>query len=191
MILEYAVAFLIGAIPTAYWYAKYFHNIDIRKHGSGNIGATNSLRVVGKKAGILVLIFDLLKGLVPVLIAKKMGFPEYSVLLVGTFAVLGHIFSPFVGFKGGKGIATAFGVIIGFSPVAAGISAVIFGAVVFLSRYVSLASLLGVLSFLIYICYQYSGSLTIQLLATGLTLLLFFSHRQNLKRLFEGKENKI
>src|SRR5690606_39781217 len=107
----------------------------------GNIGATNSLRVLGKKAGIIVLFIDLLKGLIPVLIARKLGFTPENILLTGVFAVLGHLFSPFVGFKGGKGIATAFGVILAFSPLAALISILVFAGVVYFSRYVSLGSI--------------------------------------------------
>jgi glycerol-3-phosphate acyltransferase PlsY len=191
MILEYAIAFLIGSIPTAYWYARYFHKLDIRQHGSGNIGATNSLRVLGKKAGVIVLIIDLLKGLIPVLIAKNMDFTPESTLIVGVFAVLGHLFSPFMGFKGGKGIATAFGVILGFSPLAALLCVVAFGLVYYFTRFVSLGSLLGVLVFLIFTLIQFKDNLAVQLLAAGLTVLLFFSHRENIKRLLSGTEGKV
>lgn len=191
MILEYAIAFLIGSIPTAYWYARYFHKLDIRQHGSGNIGATNSLRVLGKKAGAIVLIIDLLKGLIPVLIAKNLGFTPESTLTVGLFAIMGHLFSPFVGFKGGKGIATAFGVIIGFSPLAALLCVAVFGLVFYFTRYVSLGSILGVFVFLIVTLVQFQDNLTVQLLAAGLTVLLVFSHRENIKRLLNGTESKV
>ena len=191
MILEYAIAFLIGSIPTAYWYARYFHKLDIRQHGSGNIGATNSLRVLGKKAGAIVLIIDLLKGLIPVLIAKNLGFTPESTLTVGLFAIMGHLFSPFVGFKGGKGIATAFGVIIGFSPLAALLCVAVFGLVFYFTRYVSLGSILGVFVFLIVTLVQFQDNLTVQLLAAGLTVLLVFSHRENIKRLLSGTESKV
>lgn len=191
MILEYAIAFLIGSIPTAYWYARYFHKLDIRQHGSGNIGATNSLRVLGKKAGAIVLIIDLLKGLIPVLIAKNLGFTPESTLMVGLFAIMGHLFSPFVGFKGGKGIATAFGVIIGFSPLAALLCVAVFGLVFYFTRYVSLGSILGVFVFLIVTLVQFQDNLTVQLLAAGLTVLLIFSHRENIKRLLSGTESKV
>ncbi len=191
MFLEYAIAFLIGSVPTAYWYAKYVHNLDIRQHGSGNIGATNSLRVLGKKAGIIVLFIDLLKGLIPVLIARKLGFTPENTLLVGIFAVLGHLFSPFVGFKGGKGIATAFGVILAFSPLGALASVAAFGIILYATRYVSLGSIVGVLVFLVYTLVRFQGNLQIQLLAAGLTALLIFSHRENIKRLLKGIENKV
>lgn len=191
MFLEYALAFLTGSVPTAFWYAKYVHNLDIRQHGSGNIGATNSLRVLGKKAGIIVLFIDLLKGLIPVLVARQLGFTPENTLLIGIFAVLGHLFSPFVGFKGGKGIATAFGVILAFSPLGALASVAVFGIVLYFSRYVSLGSLCGVLAFWVYIFFQPGRSVQILLLASVLALLLIISHRQNLGRLWSGTENKI
>jgi len=191
MFLEYALAFLTGSIPTAYWYAKYVHHLDIRQHGSGNIGATNSLRVLGKKAGIIVLLIDLLKGLIPVLIARYLGFPPESTLLVGICAVLGHLFSPFVGFKGGKGIATAFGVILAFSPWGALVSIMVFGIVLYFSRYVSLGSICGVLAFWVYIFFEPGRSLQVLLLASVLAVLLIISHRKNLGRLWKGEENKI
>lgn len=191
MFLEYALAFLIGSVPTAYWYAKYVHNLDIRQHGSGNIGATNSLRVLGKKAGIIVLFIDLLKGLIPVLIARKLGFTPENTLLVGIFAVLGHLFSPFVGFKGGKGIATAFGVILAFSPLGALVSIAVFGIVLYVSRYVSLGSVCGVLAFWVYIFFQPDRSGQVLLFASVLAVLLIISHRKNLGRLWNGTENRI
>lgn len=191
MFLEYALAFLIGSVPTAYWYAKYVHNLDIRQHGSGNIGATNSLRVLGKKAGIIVLFIDLLKGLIPVLIARKLGFTPENTLLVGIFAVLGHLFSPFVGFKGGKGIATAFGVILAFSPLGALVSVAVFGIVLYVSRYVSLGSVCGVLAFWVYIFFQPDRSGQMLLFASVLAVLLIISHRKNLGRLWNGTENRI
>ena len=189
--LEYALAFLIGSVPTAFWYAKYVHGLDIRQHGSGNIGATNSLRVLGKKAGIIVLLIDLLKGLIPVLVARKLGFTPENILLTGVFAVLGHLFSPFVGFKGGKGIATAFGVILGFSPLGALICIAVFGLVLYFSRYVSLGSVCGVLAFWVYIFFQPDRSMQTLIIASVLAFLLIISHRKNLGRLWKGTENKI
>lgn len=189
--LEYAFAFLTGSIPTAYWYAKSVHNLDIRQHGSGNIGATNSLRVLGRKAGIIVLFFDLLKGLIPVLVARKLGFTPENTLLAGVFAVLGHLFSPFVGFKGGKGIATALGVILAFSPLGALVSVAVFGMVLYFSRYVSLGSVCGVLAFWVYTFFQPGRSWQILLIASVLAALLIISHRKNLARVWKGTESRI
>ncbi len=190
MFLEFALAFLIGSIPTGFWYAKFFHNLDIRQHGSGNIGATNSLRVIGKKAAIIVLFIDLLKGLLPVLLAKFLDFSPENVLLVGVFAVLGHLFSPFLNFRGGKGIATAFGVILGFSPLAALWAVLVFVAVLYFSRMVSLGSICGALTFWIYILItKVMGPLW--WISTVLAILLIVSHRKNISRIIQGKESKI
>ena len=190
MYIEYALAFLIGSIPTAYWYAKFFHNIDIRKHGSGNVGATNSLRILGKKAGIVVLVIDLLKGLIPVLIAKHLEFQDFQILLIGIFAILGHIFNPFLGFKGGKGIATAFGVILGFLPLGALICFVTFVLSYLITKYVSLGSILGATAFSVYALFHFQGSPNVQILSVALTLLLIFTHRSNIKKIIKGTENK-
>src|SRR5579871_139039 len=112
------MAFLSGALPFGYW-AGRLKGIDIREHGSKNIGATNILRVLGPVWGIAVLLLDALKGYLPVLAAKASGLDSWGVVAVGMAAILGHIYSPFVGFKGGKGVATALGVVIGFSWQAA------------------------------------------------------------------------
>lgn len=190
-VVVYAFAYLVGSIPTAYWYAKYFHGIDIRQHGSGNVGATNSLRVLGKKAGIIVLIFDLLKGLLPVLLARYLDFSEEQTFVVGIVAILGHIWSVFANFKGGKGIATSLGVILAVSPAGAGLSVVVFVAVVYFTRYVSLASMLAGLTFVFYYLVFNFDQTYMSLIAFGLFLLLVFTHRENIKRLAKGTESKI
>ncbi|CAN1562668.1 COG0344 Predicted membrane protein [Spirosomataceae bacterium] len=190
-VVVYVFAYLMGSIPTAYWYAKYFHGIDIRQHGSGNVGATNSLRVLGKKAGIIVLIFDLLKGLLPVLIARSLGFSEEQTFLIGIVCILGHIWSVFANFKGGKGIATSLGVILAVSPAGAGISLVVFVAIVYFTKYVSLASMLAGLAFVFYyLVFNYEQT-NMSLIAFGLFMLLVFTHRENIKRLVAGTESKI
>ncbi len=186
----YAFAYLVGSVPTAYWYAKYFHGIDIRQHGSGNVGATNSLRVLGKKAGIIVLIFDLLKGLLPVLIARYLGFSEEQTFLVGIVSILGHIWSVFANFKGGKGIATSLGVILAVAPAGAGISLVVFVAIVYFTRFVSLASMLAGLAFVFYYLVFNFDQTYMAMIAFGLFLLLVFTHRENIKRLANGTESK-
>jgi glycerol-3-phosphate acyltransferase PlsY len=190
-VVVYVFAYLMGSIPTAYWYAKYFHGIDIRQHGSGNVGATNSLRVLGKKAGIIVLIFDLLKGLLPVLIARSLGFSEEQTFLIGIVCILGHIWSVFANFKGGKGIATSLGVILAVSPAGAGISLAVFVAIVYFTKYVSLASMLAGLAFVFYyLVFNYEQT-NMSLIAFGLFMLLVFTHRENIKRLVAGTESKI
>jgi glycerol-3-phosphate acyltransferase PlsY len=190
-VVVYVFAYLIGSIPSAYWYAKYFHGIDIRQHGSGNVGATNSLRVLGKKAGIIVLIIDLLKGLLPVLIARNVGFSEEQTFLIGIVCILGHIWSVFAGFKGGKGIATSLGVILAVSPAGAGISLAVFVVIVYVTKYVSLASMLAGLAFVFYYLVFNFEQTNMSLIAFGLFVLLVFTHRENIKRLAEGTESKI
>jgi glycerol-3-phosphate acyltransferase PlsY len=184
-------AYLLGSIPSAYWYGKYFHGIDIREHGSGNIGATNSLRVLGKKAGIFVLIFDLLKGLIPVYLGRYLGLSEEMVFLIGLTAILGHIFSIFAGFKGGKGIATSLGVILAVSPIGGGMSAVVFIVIVYITKYVSLGSLLAGLAFVVYFLILNGVFNPLSYIAFGLLLLIVFTHRINIQKLLNGTENKL
>jgi glycerol-3-phosphate acyltransferase PlsY len=190
-IAVFAFAYLMGSIPTAYWYAKYFHAIDIREHGSGNIGATNSLRVLGKKAGVIVLMFDLIKGLFPVLLGRYLGFSEEETFLVGITSILGHIWSVFANFKGGKGIATSLGVILAVSPAGAGLSVLVFVAVVYLTKYVSLGSMLAGLTFVLYYVIFNSSQTTMSLVAFLLFVLLVYTHRENIKKLLKGTENKL
>ncbi|MFN8429156.1 MAG: glycerol-3-phosphate 1-O-acyltransferase PlsY [Spirosomataceae bacterium] len=189
-IVLFVSAYLMGSIPTAVWYAGYFHNIDIRQHGSKNAGATNSLRVLGKKAGIIVLIVDALKGLIPVLVAKYFGLPDTTSFLIGLIAIIGHLLPIFSGFKGGKGVATSLGVIIAVSPLGALISLAAFILVVIISGYVSLGSLLAAMVFVIYFLLG-SPDFYMSAIAFGVLVLLVFTHRANIKRLMEGSENKF
>ena len=142
-------AYLLGSIPSAVWYSKIFHGIDIRQHGSGNAGATNSLRIFGKKAGIIVLIFDLLKGFLAVYLTQYIlkSDNELIPLLMGILAVLGHIYPIFAQFRGGKGVATAIGVVVAVLPMAALGCIAVFLLTVYLTKYVSLGSILGALAF--------------------------------------------
>lgn len=194
MLLKVAIfilAYLVGSIPTAFWYAKYFHGINIREHGSGNVGATNSLRVLGKKAGILVLILDLLKGLLPVLLARQLGFAEEETFLVGIVSIVGHIWPIFANFKGGKGIATSLGVILAVSPMGAVISIVVFISIVVLTKYVSLGSILAGFAFGLYFIIFGSDQTFMSIIAFALFLLLVYTHRENINRLMAGTESKI
>jgi glycerol-3-phosphate acyltransferase PlsY len=183
--------YLLGSIPTAVWYAKAFHGLDIRQHGSGNAGATNSLRVLGKKAGIIVLILDTIKGLIPVLAARYFHFDEPIVFLTGLAAVIGHILPIFAYFRGGKGVATSLGVILSVSPFGALVSLVFFILIVFSTGYVSLGSLVAAFIFIIYFLITNSGDLYMISIASGLFFLLLITHRENVKRLVKGTENKF
>lgn len=185
-------AYLLGSIPSAVLYARIFHGIDIRDHGSGNAGATNSLRVMGKKAGAVVLIFDMLKGITAVLIARFfLGNDLETLMIIGFVAVIGHLLPVFAKFRGGKGVATSFGIMLAIHPLGALFSLIVFITVVKLTRYVSLSSLLGSFAFLLFSFFQSHHSLLFSLLCLALFLVLVFTHRQNIKRLLARQENKI
>jgi acyl phosphate:glycerol-3-phosphate acyltransferase len=190
-ILLFILSYFLGSFPTAVWYAKLFHGIDIREHGSGNAGATNSLRVLGKKAGIVVLLFDVVKGYLPVYLFKTFSETPDLAFLVGIVAILGHVYSVFSGFKGGKGIATSLGVILAVQPVGALISVVAFVLTVAVSKYVSLGSLMAALVFNIYISFFIESPILIMVSGWFLLALLVYTHRTNIKKLIAGTENKI
>jgi acyl phosphate:glycerol-3-phosphate acyltransferase len=185
------LAYLMGSIPTAVLYGRIFHKMDVRDHGSGNAGATNSLRVLGKRAGIIVLIVDLLKGYLAIKIAQYfLGEDLSALIIIGFSAVIGHLLPIFSGFRGGKGIATSFGVILALSPLGALISLIVFVVVVYLTKYVSLASLLGSFSFIPFNFWNRPDNHFFHLMTIALFLLLLFTHRQNVGRLISGVENK-
>lgn len=185
-------AYLCGSISTAVWYGRFVHKVDIRNHGSGNAGATNSLRVLGKTAGIVVLVIDFLKGFLPVLLAEYLSFEEPVVLLVGFVAVIGHLLPVFSNFQGGKGVATAMGVIVAILPLGALVCFVVFLATVVLTKYVSLGSILGAASFPVaVVLLSENPSVYLILFGVALALLLSFTHRKNIERLLAGNESKL
>jgi glycerol-3-phosphate acyltransferase PlsY len=183
-------SFLFGSIPFGFLICKYRLGIDIRKVGSGNIGTTNVIRVAGPIWGIIVLILDASKGLIPVLIAKSLHFPPLFIVLAGILSILGHIFSPFVGLRGGRGVATGLGVVIGIAPIVAFILFLTWAIVVLLTRYVSLASLTAAFLFpIIMAIYKYP--LPFFLLSIAVSILVIVRHKPNLERLLRGEEHKI
>lgn len=185
------LAYLLGSIPTAVLYGKIFHKVDVREFGSGNAGATNSHRVLGKKAGISVLLIDMLKGYSAIKIAEHfIGDDPSTLILIGFAAVIGHLLPIFANFRGGKGVATSFGVILALNPLGALICLIVFLAIVSLTKYVSLASLLASFSFIPFNWWYNQENHFFQMMALALFLLLFFTHRQNVKRLWEGVENR-
>jgi len=197
ILLAAIASYLIGAIPTAYLFGKHLKGIDIREHGSGNIGATNAFRVLGKKPGTIVLIIDILKGLIPTtLLAYLFGLDNpWGYVFLGLITVAGHNWTVFLQFKGGKGIATSLGVLIGltiqistFRPVL--LITLLTWIVVFLvTGYVSLASILAstVLPLMMVVFIQ---PFAIVLLGIFLCIFIVFRHRPNIKRLFSGTEPK-
>lgn len=187
------MGYLLGSIPTAVWYGKVFHGIDIRKSGSGNAGATNSLRVLGKKAGMVVLVIDILKGFGAVFLAQQtdIDFPQLS-YWVGIVAVVGHLFPLWAQFRGGKGVATSLGVILALFPAGALGAILVFLVVTKATKYVSLASLSGPAAFIVAtILIKPQEMESLLFFGAALWMLLIWTHRQNIQRLIRGQESKL
>ncbi len=182
-------AYLIGNISPAYIIGKFAANIDIREHGSGNAGTTNIIRVMGPKAGIFVLIADLLKGVLAVWIGRLVG-GDLLAVLAGFFVVVGHNWPALLKFKGGKGVATSLGVGLIISPQYALICLGIAIIVIVITKYVSLASLTGIPSWTLLLIIGDSNRLYIYL-GIVLSLLAIFKHRSNIRRIYKGTENKV
>lgn len=183
------LAYLIGCINNAYIFTKYIKKTDIRKFGSGNAGATNVLRVLGIKAALLVFAFDILKGVIAVLLGRLIA-GDIGGLVAGIAVVCGHNWPIFLEFRGGKGIATSLGVIIVINPIIALYSLLIGVIIIAISKYVSLGSMLGSFSFLV-LNIIYFKSVNMLIFAIILTILAIFQHRSNIKRLLNGTESKL
>ncbi|MFZ2286886.1 MAG: glycerol-3-phosphate 1-O-acyltransferase PlsY [Bacteroidales bacterium] len=198
-ILALVLAYLAGSIPSAVWAGKLFHGIDVREHGSGNAGATNTVRVLGWKTGIPVLIFDLFKGwlaasLPAFLNAAPDGSEQMMVLQIvcGMAAILGHVFPVFAGFRGGKGVATTFGVLLALHPLLTLICAGIFVAVLLISGYVSLGSIISVIMFpLLLLTLFPTPSLLFKIFAIAVAIAVVATHSGNIRRLARGEEKRF
>jgi len=192
-------SYVIGSIPTGYLVGKIVKNTDIRTLGSGNLGATNVFRSIGKKWGIVVLLLDMLKGYVAVAIITSLFQSDfltipYLKILYGVCAICGHNWTLFLKFKGGKGVATSCGVILSMFPKALGLGLVVFVIVVYLTRYVSLGSIIGALCFPIFLYLCYRGVDGFGVYFGGSLLLVAFivvRHHSNIKRLIKGEEHKM
>ena len=193
------LSYLIGSIPTSVWVSKMIHNIDIRDYGSGNAGATNTFRVLGAKWGSFVMFVDMLKGLIAVQLAYLL--PIYGLddfqrtnfqIGLGLVAVIGHIFPIWAEFRGGKGVATLLGLIIGISPLTALGCVGVFLIVLFLTRFVSLSSILASLAFPIFILVVFNvNNNNYRIFAIAVSLLVILSHQKNISRLIKGCESKV
>ena len=185
----FILAYLVGSIPNALWIGKMFKNIDVREFGSGNVGATNATRVLGWKLGVMVLIFDAFKGMIFIIIARILGLEDIYVVLIGLAAILGHSYSIYLKFKGGKAVATSLGVMLVLIPKVVMILIIVFLLIVIISGYVSLASIsvAGLLPILSYIMYNN----IIALLSLVVGMLVIWRHKSNIKNLLEGKEDKF
>ena len=182
--------YLLGSVPTGLLLTKLFSKIDPRKMGSKNIGATNIFRTAGKGLGILTLVGDLLKGTVPVFIAIQWGESDLWIAIAGLTAILGHIFPIFLGFKGGKGVATALGIYLVISPIAVFIEFLIFAGIVWKWRFISLGSITCVTTIPILIAYFRSDSKAYFIISVIIAALVLYRHQTNISRLLQGTENK-
>jgi glycerol-3-phosphate acyltransferase PlsY len=198
-ILSVLLAYLAGSVPSAIWAGKLFHGIDIREHGSGNAGATNTIRVLGWKTGVPVLIVDLAKGWLasslPVFLHAAATGSEQMMILqraCGMVAIAGHVFPVLAGFRGGKGVATTFGVLLALQPWLTLTCAGIFLIVLLISGYVSLSSIIAAIAFpVLLMTLFYTESLFFKIFSVIIAVALVITHYRNIKRLIKGEEKKF
>jgi glycerol-3-phosphate acyltransferase PlsY len=193
------LAYVCGSIPTSVWWGRAFFGIDVREHGSRNAGATNTFRVLGPKAGVPVLLIDILKGFAPVRVLPNFSqlepdTPAWMWLRVGLViaAVIGHLYPVFAGFRGGKGVATSLGGVLAVHPGAAGVCVAVFALVFAASRYVSLSSMAAAVAFPLAVALIWREPSPIKVgFAIVLCLLVIYTHRENIGRLLRGEENRL
>lgn len=193
------LAYLLGSIPTAVWLGRAFHGIDVREHGSGNAGATNTIRVLGWSTGIPVLIVDLAKGWVAAMlpVILKLAPAESALLtnlqiITGLTAIIGHIFPVFAGFRGGKGVATVFGVLLAIHPLLTLVCMGVFLVVLIITGIVSVSSMIAGISFPIILMTIFdTSSLIFKIFSVFVAIALLITHRNNIKRLMHGEEKKL
>lgn len=197
------MAYLIGSIPSAIWVGRKFYGIDVREHGSGNAGATNVFRVLGKGPGTVVLLMDIIKGFLSVMLAYQMGyyFAEQGMqssqmtgffpVAFGVLSVVGHMLPIFAKFKGGKGVATLFGVIIALDPRVAGLGLLVFVIVNIITGYVSVGSLMAGLSIPVLFLQVFGyRDVSLVVFSVSVGILIVYTHRKNIRRLMAGEETK-
>ena len=189
------ISYLLGSLPNGLYVAN-LKGIDIRNEGSKNTGATNVFRVMGAKFGILVLILDALKGFIPLFIAEKFGVTGNSLVLIGITAVIGHTFSPFLNFKGGKGVATSLGIFLYLAPIPMLITLLMFFVVVGITKYVSLGSVLASVMLPLLILFipvneKLGNKVIVFIISALLGSYIIYKHRANIQRLKNGTENKF
>lgn len=212
MLLVVLLSYIVGSIPTAVMLSKWRHGFDIRTKGSGNAGGTNVFRVLGWKSGVFVMVIDALKGVVATTLIARLfwdpslpfynqtPFDDFTVvqLICGAAAMIGHVWTIFAGFRGGKGIATGAGMLLGVAPTEFLVSIIIFAVVLYASRYVSLGSIAAAVAFPLSLVVRYNIFMdqipsyhTLVYFSAGVALFLIYSHRANIRRLIAGTENKI
>jgi acyl phosphate:glycerol-3-phosphate acyltransferase len=193
------LAYFIGSIPTALIVSRNFFGIDIREYGSGNMGATNTFRILGSKYGTMVMVFDILKGMLAVALYNFLPFYIHDewhrtnlMVGLGLAAVVGHIYPVFADFKGGKGVATLFGMILAVQPVIAASCVGVFLLVLFLTRYVSLSSILAGVALPICVLWIWNDEVTIyRIFAVLVAFLVILTHQKNIIRILRGNESRV
>lgn len=193
---------MLGSIPTAVWLGQAFYGVDVREYGSGNAGATNTFRVLGKKPGAAVMIIDIAKGFTATKLAYLIGLsvtgPKFSAefvnyeLALGVIAVMGHLFPVFAGFRGGKGVATLFGMVLAVSPFSALLCVSVFITVLLVTKYVSLSSILAGFTFPISTIFVQQTSIKgLAVYSICVCVLILVTHQKNIERLLKGLESKV
>jgi glycerol-3-phosphate acyltransferase PlsY len=212
LVIVVLLSYILGSAPTSIILSKWRHGFDIRSKGSGNAGGTNVFRVLGWKSGVFVIVMDCLKGVIATSVIARLfwdptlpfynrtPFDDFTIIqmICGGAAIIGHVLTVFAGFKGGKGIATGAGMLIGIAPTEFAVSVVIFFVFFFVFRYVSLGSIMGAVAFPLSLIVRYNilsdeihSYKTLVFFSSGIALFLIYSHRANIKRLIEGTERKI
>ena len=188
-----ALSYLLGATPTSYWIGRAFHGLDLREHGSGNLGATNAFRVLGPTWALPVVAIDLAKGFLPVLFFPDLVGADLGwTIAFGAAAIVGHIFSLWVGFEGGKGIATSAGVFLALAPWAVLGSFVVWAVLALPTGYVSLGSLGAAVSLPVFVALtNHQGGMALVWFAAALAVLVVGAHRSNIRRLLDGTESRF
>jgi len=190
IVIVLLLAYLIGSIPSGLWIGKIFYRIDIREHGSGNLGGTNTFRTLGKKAGLIVTTMDVLKGTLATLLPTFFGIePELHPLITGTFAVVGHMFPIFAGFRGGKAVATSGGILLGYAPILFLVMFLVFFLSLYICKYVSLSSMITAVVALILSIIM--SDIPLIIVIAILTIFIIYRHRANIKRIKDGTEPKV
>lgn len=199
LILVCLAAYALGSVTTAVWLGKLFHKIDVREHGSGNAGATNTIRVLGWGTGIPVLLIDIAKGWLAASLPILFEISEHGSdqminlqILTGMIAIIGHVFPIFAGFRGGKGVASTFGVLLALSPIVTISCFVVFLGVLLITGYVSVSSMSAGISFPVFVFALYdSPSLIFQIFSILIGIAIVVTHKKNIVKLRAGKENRF
>jgi acyl phosphate:glycerol-3-phosphate acyltransferase len=199
IVLAFLLAYLLGSVATAVWIGKIFHGIDVREHGSGNAGATNTIRVLGWKTGVPVLLIDILKGWLAAMLPVIFNLAGHGTalltnlqILAGVSAIIGHIFPVFAGFRGGKGVATIMGVLLAIHPLLTLTCLGVFMCVLLITGYVSVSSMSAGFAFPVFLFLFFdTPSVYFKIFSVVVAVAMVITHRKNISRLLKGEESKL